>query len=95
MSGGFPKWANIVAKTPFCVDSPTRTSDTGRCVRVSGQVDGVFGRCVPSLWRRVVSFSSLHRRVREQSRPVVSLRFPILMRTTSGNAMNGSSAAAW
>jgi hypothetical protein len=51
---------------------------------VSGQVDGVFGHYVSSLWRRAVPFSSLHRRVRVQSGLSLMPRFPNLMRTAAG-----------
>jgi len=59
---------------------------------VSDQADG---RCCSSYWQRLSSLSYLQPKLRVRSRLGLRCPFPILMGSTSGNAMRGSTAGVW
>jgi len=84
--------ANIVARWRFYIESSGFPSDTGRCVSVSDQADG---RCGSSYWQRLSSLSYLQPKLRVRSRLGLRCPFPILMGSTSGNAVPGSTAGVW
>ena len=53
------------------------------------------GRCGSSYWQRLSSFSYLQPKLRVRSRLGLRCPFPILMGSTSGNAVHGSTAGVW
>jgi hypothetical protein len=59
---------------------------------VSDQADG---RCGSWYWQRLSSLSYLQPKLRVRSRLGLRCPFPILMGSTSGNAVRGSTAAVW